>query len=146
MSIVRAYGSTYKTSTMTKKPTTNALAKKATATVSTTARKPAISTVTRKAATVASTAARNTVTSTAARKAVTAASTVARNANIKAVGGSTQAQRTGGAVAQSAAIDVLKGVGSSLQRNPLKGTDYILKPPTDTTTVATLNKGTQAIV
>lgn len=28
MSIVRAYGSTYKTSTMTKKPTTNALAKR----------------------------------------------------------------------------------------------------------------------
>lgn len=115
MAIVRPYGSTYKTSTMT--------------------RKPAISTATRKAATAASTAARNTVTRTAARKAATAASTVARNANIKAVGGSTQAQRTGGATAQSAAIDVLKGVGSSLQRNPLKGTDYILKPPTDTTTV-----------
>ena len=50
------------------------------------------------------------------------------------VGGSHQTNRTGVATAQSVAINVLKGVGSSVQRNPLSGTNYILKPPTGNTT------------
>jgi len=51
---------------------------------------------------------------------------------MSAVGGSVQTERTGEATALKTVTDVLKGVGSSIQRNPLKDTNYILKPPAET--------------
>lgn len=121
-----------KASIAARNATTSTAARKAATKASTAAKNAATSTAAKKAATRASTTARNTATSTAARKAATTASTIARNANIKAVGGSTQAQKTGGGAAQSVVIDVLKGVGSSIQRNPLKGTNYIFKESAET--------------
>ena len=123
MAAVRAYGSTYSKSMSARRTYT-----------STSARNTSASIAARKAATSASTSARNTSASTAARKAATTTSTSARNTSVKMVGGSHQTNRTGVATAQSAAINVLKGVGSSVQRNPLSGTNYILKPPTGNTT------------
>lgn len=143
MAAVRAYGSTYNksmsarrtyTSTSARNTSASATARKVAASASTSVRNSYASASARKAATSASTSARNTSASTATRKAATSASTSARNTSVKMVGGSYQTNRTGAATAQSAVVNALKGVGSSIQRNPLSGTDYILKPPTGNTT------------